>query len=151
MAATQAGPDNRLSAAATGAPSRSVRDAAGSQLSEPRRGAVPGPGGPAAGRRGRRLPGLRRSGGSPVLPGVGRVSDALPPVGRAAASPFVAASGFEPGEISGTRVTGSAELGPDQHTPWGVVHGGVYCAIIESAASIGASIAVTERGQFAVG
>jgi 1,4-dihydroxy-2-naphthoyl-CoA hydrolase len=79
------------------------------------------------------------------------VSDALPPVGRAAASPFVAATGFEPTEISGTRVAGVTELGPDQHTPWGVVHGGVYCAIVESAASIGASVAVSDRGQFAVG
>jgi len=30
---------------------------------------------------------------------------------------------------------------------WGVVHGGVYCTAIESAASI----AVQDRGQFAVG
>jgi 1,4-dihydroxy-2-naphthoyl-CoA hydrolase len=65
--------------------------------------------------------------------------------------PFVAAMGFRTGEASGTRVTGTAELGPDQHTPWGVVHGGVYCAIVETAASIGASSAVQEHGQFAVG
>jgi uncharacterized protein (TIGR00369 family) len=79
------------------------------------------------------------------------VSGGLPAVDRASASTFVAATGFEPAEISGTRVTGSADLGPDQHTPWGVVHGGVYCAIVESAASIGASAAVADRGQFAVG
>jgi 1,4-dihydroxy-2-naphthoyl-CoA hydrolase len=75
----------------------------------------------------------------------------LPSVGRSSASPFVLASGFDPAETSGTRVTGHADLGPDQHTPWGVVHGGAYCAIIESAASIGASTAVADRGQFAVG
>ena len=79
------------------------------------------------------------------------MSAELPAVDRASASPFVAATGFEPDEMTGTRVTGTADLGPDQHTPWGVVHGGVYCAIIESAASIGASLAVQERGQFAVG
>jgi uncharacterized protein (TIGR00369 family) len=79
------------------------------------------------------------------------VSAELPAVDRASASPFVAATGFEPDEMTGTRVTGTADLGPDQHTPWGVVHGGVYCAIIESAASIGASLAVQDRGQFAVG
>lgn len=66
-------------------------------------------------------------------------------------SRFVAASGFAPAETSGTRVTGVVELGPDQHTPWGVVHGGLYCTVIESAASIGASLAVRDRGQFAVG
>jgi 1,4-dihydroxy-2-naphthoyl-CoA hydrolase len=79
------------------------------------------------------------------------VSGELPAVDRDSASPFVAATGFQPEEMTGTRVTGTADLGPDQHTPWGVVHGGVYCAIIESAASIGASVAVLDRGQFAVG
>jgi uncharacterized protein (TIGR00369 family) len=79
------------------------------------------------------------------------MSTELPAVDRSSASPFVAATGFEPVETTGTRVTGTADLGADQHTPWGVVHGGVYCAIIESAASIGASIAVHDRGQFAVG
>ncbi|CAB4899727.1 MAG: hotdog fold thioesterase [Actinobacteria bacterium] len=69
----------------------------------------------------------------------------------ASMSAFVAATGFTPDEMTGTRVTGTVELGPDQHTPWGVVHGGVYAAVIESAASIGASAAVADRGQFAVG
>jgi 1,4-dihydroxy-2-naphthoyl-CoA hydrolase len=54
-------------------------------------------------------------------------------------------------EASGSRVAGTVDLGPDQHTPWGVVHGGVYCSVVESAASIGASTAVADRGQFAVG
>jgi uncharacterized protein (TIGR00369 family) len=67
------------------------------------------------------------------------------------ASAFVAAASFVPRELSGTRVTGSLDLGAQHHTPWGVVHGGVYTTAIESAASIGASIAVRDRGQFAVG
>jgi uncharacterized protein (TIGR00369 family) len=75
----------------------------------------------------------------------------LPPVDLASSSAFTAATGFEPAEISGSRVTGSVELGPDHHTPWGVVHGGVYCSIIESAASIGASAAVAPHGKFSVG
>jgi uncharacterized protein (TIGR00369 family) len=79
------------------------------------------------------------------------VSADLPAVDLRAASRFVAASGFEVTEVGGTRIAGHVELGPDQHTPWGVVHGGVYCTVIESAASIGASAAVADRGQFAVG
>ncbi len=79
------------------------------------------------------------------------MSGELPAVDRASTSRFAAASGFEPAEISGTRVTGTVELGPDQHTPWGVVHGGVYTTVIESAASVGASAAVLDRGEFAVG
>ena len=75
----------------------------------------------------------------------------LPSVDLTAASAFVAAMKFEVSEATGSRVTGHVDLGPDQHTPWGVVHGGVYCSVVESAASIGASAAVLERGQFAVG
>jgi 1,4-dihydroxy-2-naphthoyl-CoA hydrolase len=79
------------------------------------------------------------------------MSESLPAVDLTAASPFVAAIKFEVGEASGSRVTGHVDLGPDQHTPWGVVHGGLYCSVVESAASIGASTAVQDRGQFAVG
>ncbi len=75
----------------------------------------------------------------------------IPSVDLAAASRFVAASAFEVTEISGTRVAGHVEVGPDQHTPWGVVHGGLYCTVVESAASIGASAAVADKGMFAVG
>ncbi|SOC47245.1 uncharacterized domain 1-containing protein [Blastococcus aggregatus] len=64
---------------------------------------------------------------------------------------FVRAMGLTTTEVSGTRVTGTAELGPEHHTPWGVVHGGVYCAIVETAASVGASTAVKDAGQFSVG
>ena len=48
---------------------------------------------------------------------------------------------------SGTRVVGHIDLGPDHHTPWDRVHGGVYTTAVESAASL----AVRDRGQFAVG
>ena len=74
-----------------------------------------------------------------------------PGVDLTATSRFVAAMRFEVAESSGSRVTGHVDLGPDQHTPWGVVHGGVYCSVVESAASIGASLAVQDLGQFAVG
>ena len=74
-----------------------------------------------------------------------------PAVDLTAASAFVAALGVRRRRDQRHRVTGHVDLGPDQHTPWGVVHGGVYCTVIESAASIGASAAVAERGQFAVG
>jgi 1,4-dihydroxy-2-naphthoyl-CoA hydrolase len=75
----------------------------------------------------------------------------LPDIDLTVAGPFVAAIKFQVAEATGTRVTGSVELGPDQHTPWGVVHGGVYCSVVESAASIGASTAVQPQGQFSVG
>lgn len=64
---------------------------------------------------------------------------------------FVRAAGLVLDEITGTRVTGRIELGADHHTPWGIVHGGVYATAVESAASIGASTAVRDRGLVAVG
>ena len=79
------------------------------------------------------------------------MSAEVPSVDLTVASPFVAAIRFDVAEATGTRVAGYVDLGPEQHTPWGVVHGGVYCSVVESAASIGASTAVQEHGQFAVG
>jgi len=69
----------------------------------------------------------------------------------AAASRFVAGAGLVVDSAGGTRVVGHIDLGPDHHTPWGVVHGGVYTTAVETAASIGASLAVRDRGQFAAG
>jgi 1,4-dihydroxy-2-naphthoyl-CoA hydrolase len=66
-------------------------------------------------------------------------------------SAFVKAMGLTLVDIAGDRVTGFLDLGPDHHTPWGVVHGGVYTSVAESVASIGASAAVMDKGMFAVG
>lgn len=64
---------------------------------------------------------------------------------------FLTALGLRFTEISPTRVRGVIQLGPDHHTPWGIVHGGVYTTAVETAASVGASAAVFDRGQVAVG
>jgi len=66
-------------------------------------------------------------------------------------SEFLRISGLRVGEVGGDEVRGWIDLDEQHHTPWGVVHGGVYAAAVESAASLGASAAVEERGQFAVG
>ncbi|MGH9097732.1 MAG: PaaI family thioesterase [Acidimicrobiales bacterium] len=80
-----------------------------------------------------------------------RGAPSLDAVGRETESAFVAAAGLIADEVGGTRVSGHIELGPEHHTPWGIVHGGVYTTAIESAASIGASTAVKDRGMVAVG
>ncbi|HEY6793966.1 MAG TPA: PaaI family thioesterase [Kineosporiaceae bacterium] len=38
-------------------------------------------------------------------------------------------------------------VGPEHHQPHGIVHGGVYCAAVESAASFGAAIWLGDRGH----
>jgi 1,4-dihydroxy-2-naphthoyl-CoA hydrolase len=73
---------------------------------------------------------------------------------RAKKSPLVPGNegaGVVIDELTGSRVTGHIDLGPEHHTPWGIVNGGVYCTVIEATASIGASAAVQDRDKFAVG
>jgi 1,4-dihydroxy-2-naphthoyl-CoA hydrolase len=71
--------------------------------------------------------------------------------GDADYSEFLRISGLRIEEIGGEEVRGWIDLDEQHHTPWGVVHGGVYAAAVESAASLGASAAVKDREQFAVG
>jgi 1,4-dihydroxy-2-naphthoyl-CoA hydrolase len=68
-----------------------------------------------------------------------------------AASQFVRSAGLLIDEVSSHRVLGHIDLDDGHHTPWGIVHGGVYATAIESAASVGASAAVQDRGLMAVG
>jgi 1,4-dihydroxy-2-naphthoyl-CoA hydrolase len=67
------------------------------------------------------------------------------------ASAFMAAAGLHLEETGPRKVTGWIELGPEHHQPFGVVHGGVYAAAIETAASVGATLAAQENGMVAVG
>ena len=75
----------------------------------------------------------------------------LDPDGLDNASTFVRAAGLAIDELTGTKVSGHLDLGSEHHTPWGIVHGGVYATAIESAASIGASVAVRDQNRVAVG
>jgi 1,4-dihydroxy-2-naphthoyl-CoA hydrolase len=60
--------------------------------------------------------------------------------------------GYSGGENGGcTRVRGHIDAGPEHHQPTGIVHGALYMGAIETAASVGAFLAVTGSGQFAVG
>jgi 1,4-dihydroxy-2-naphthoyl-CoA hydrolase len=67
------------------------------------------------------------------------------------ASAYVRAAGLKLSEASGSKVVGWIDLTAEHHQPFGIVHGGVYCSAIETAASIGASTAVMDQGLVAVG
>jgi uncharacterized protein (TIGR00369 family) len=54
-------------------------------------------------------------------------------------------------ERSPTQVTGSIAADERHHQPWGLIHGGLYTAAIETFATTGAFEAVKDRGQRAVG
>jgi 1,4-dihydroxy-2-naphthoyl-CoA hydrolase len=75
----------------------------------------------------------------------------LPDFSVAVASGFLAVLGLELDSVSGTEVVAHLEATAEHHTPWGMVHGGVYASVVESVASIGASAAVHAEGRFAVG
>jgi 1,4-dihydroxy-2-naphthoyl-CoA hydrolase len=75
----------------------------------------------------------------------------LPDISLDGAPAFLRAAALQVEEATGERVTATIAAGPEHHTPWGVVHGGVYTTAVESACSIGASLAVVEKKEYAVG
>src|SRR3954447_24270350 len=69
----------------------------------------------------------------------------------AAASPpsggFVELLGLRFDEVTPDRVVLSWDVTPALHQPYGIVHGGVYAAVVETAASIAGAAWLGERGQ----
>ncbi len=59
---------------------------------------------------------------------------------KASRSPYDEMLGSRMVEASGSRVVMELDVRPDHQQPMGVVHGGVYASIIESAASVGATL-----------
>jgi uncharacterized protein (TIGR00369 family) len=68
-----------------------------------------------------------------------------------APSEFMALLDIRFDEVTPTRVSGSIAADERHHQPWGIVHGGLYTAAIETFASTGAYEAVKARSQQAVG
>ena len=50
-------------------------------------------------------------------------------------------------EVSGDRVVLSCTVKPDLLQPYGIVHGGVHCSLVETAASVGAALWFGDRGN----
>ena len=55
--------------------------------------------------------------------------------------------GLEVLDADGDRVTARLDVKPHLHQPYGIVHGGVYCTVVETTASIGAALWFGDRGQ----
>jgi uncharacterized protein (TIGR00369 family) len=49
--------------------------------------------------------------------------------------------------ISADRVTAELAINPTLHQPYGIVHGGVYCAVIETLASVGGAYWYGRKGN----
>ena len=61
--------------------------------------------------------------------------------------------GLDLTEISGERVVATWTAGPKHHQPFGIVHGGVHCSVVETLGSIGGQAWVMARdgGAYVVG
>jgi uncharacterized protein (TIGR00369 family) len=53
--------------------------------------------------------------------------------------------------LSLERVTAHLDVDDRHHQPYGIVHGGVWCSIVETVGSIGAAMHAARRDQIAVG
>lgn len=59
---------------------------------------------------------------------------------------FVALLGLRFEEATADRVVVSWPVRPELHQPFGIQHGGVYCSVVETAASVGGSLWLGDRG-----
>ncbi|MEU1809183.1 PaaI family thioesterase [Micromonospora sp. WMMD1076] len=60
---------------------------------------------------------------------------------------FVALLGLTFDEVSGDRVVLRWKVRPELHQPYGIQHGGVYCSVVETAASIGGALWLGDKGN----
>ena len=60
---------------------------------------------------------------------------------------FVALLGLQFDEVSDEKVVIRWRVRPELHQPFGIQHGGVYCAVVETAASVGGALWLGGKGQ----
>jgi uncharacterized protein (TIGR00369 family) len=67
-------------------------------------------------------------------------------------SPFTELLGLRIDRVTPDEVTASLTVDPARHLhPWGAVHGGVYCALVETLATLGAQLSALPAGKLASG
>jgi 1,4-dihydroxy-2-naphthoyl-CoA hydrolase len=60
---------------------------------------------------------------------------------------FVTHSDIEVVEAGPDRAVGHITVAPHHHQPYGIVHGGVYCTMVETLASTGAALWAMDQGM----
>jgi len=60
---------------------------------------------------------------------------------------YVTHSEIELTDMSSERAIGRVVVQPHHHQPYGVVHGGLYCTLVETLASTGAALWAMEQGM----
>jgi 1,4-dihydroxy-2-naphthoyl-CoA hydrolase len=61
--------------------------------------------------------------------------------------PFSSYIGLEFVELDGSRVVATWAAKPELHQPYGIVHGGVHCSVVETLGSVGSALWLGDRGQ----
>jgi uncharacterized protein (TIGR00369 family) len=61
--------------------------------------------------------------------------------------PFSTYIGLEFVELGGSRVVATWAAKPELHQPYGIVHGGVHCSVVETLGSVGSALWLGDRGQ----
>lgn len=61
--------------------------------------------------------------------------------------PFAVSLGLELDAADGDAVVGRWRVGPHLLQPHGILHGGVHCSVVETLASVGASLWLADRGR----
>ena len=61
--------------------------------------------------------------------------------------PFAEFLGLEIDSADGDEVTANWTVRPDLLQPYGIVHGGVHCSVVETLASLGAALWLDDRGR----
>lgn len=67
--------------------------------------------------------------------------------GAGAVGTFAEALGLRFTQVSPDVVTATWEAGPSLHQPFGIVHGGVHCTVVETLGSIASALWFGERGH----
>jgi 1,4-dihydroxy-2-naphthoyl-CoA hydrolase len=74
-------------------------------------------------------------------------AESQPEIDADLAGDFVRHLGVEFEEYTGDRVVARWKAEPKLHQPYGIVHGGVHCSVIETLASVGAAMWLGDRGK----
>jgi 1,4-dihydroxy-2-naphthoyl-CoA hydrolase len=78
---------------------------------------------------------------------MGRVSDLPGDQSGNFTGEFVRHLGIEITEVTGDRVVAEWEAAPKHHQPYGIVHGGVHCSVVETLGSMGAMLWIAARDE----
>ena len=60
---------------------------------------------------------------------------------------FLGLLGLQLDDVSPDRVTAHLEVRPELHQPFGILHGGVHCSIVETLASVAAAVWLGQDGH----